>query len=138
MSNLLRDLGILAKSSWTVNSNPGVNAQATATKAAAPAGSGIRRVCTGICASLAAGAVAPAAVELSVNLRDGASGAGNILWTGVISLPATAGTSAPPIELSGLQIVGSKETAMTLEFSGAGGANTFEAVSLQGFDFSDG
>lgn len=128
-------LGGLAKASWTVNSNPGANAQATASRGALVGG---RHVCTGICASLAAGAVAPTAVQVNVNLRDGATGAGTVLWTGVISLPATAGASAPPIELTGLQIIGSVNTAMTLEFSAAGGANTFESVSLQGFDYNEG
>lgn len=125
----------IAKQSWVVTSNPGVNAQATATKAAK---SGSRNVCQTINATFAAGTVAPAAVELSVNLRDGASGAGNILWSGVISLPATAGQNAAPISITGLSILGSNNTAMTLEFSVAGGANTFEAVSMTGYEVSDG
>jgi hypothetical protein len=131
----IKELIGLAKQSWTVVSNPGVNAQATASKAAV---AGIRHICTGITASLSAGSTAPAAVEVSINLRDGATGAGSVVWTGVMSLPATAGASAAPVQLSGLQIIGSVNTAMTLEFSAAGGANTFEAVSLQGFDMYEG
>ena len=125
----------IAKQSWVVTNNPGVNAQATATKAAKP---GSRNVCQTINATLAAGAVAPAAVQVSVNLRDGASGAGTVLWSGVISLPAVAGQNAAPISITGLSILGSFNTPMTLEFSGAGGANTFEAVSMTGYEVADG
>lgn len=128
---MLKGLISLAKQSWTVNNTPAVAAQATATKAAG--GTGVRHVATGITATLASGSAASTIV--SVNLRDGATGAGNILWTGVMTAPI--GTSAPPIELSGLQIMGSPNTAMTLEFSAGAGATTQESVSLQGFESSD-
>ena len=129
--DFLKGLIALSKESWTVNNTPAVNTQATASKAAR---ANARHVCTGITATLATGSAATTIV--SVNLRDGASGAGNVLWTGVLSAPVN--TSAPPIELSGLQIMGSVNTAMTLEFSGAGGATSQESVSLQGFDLTEG
>lgn len=115
---------------WTKTHAPAANTQATASKAAA--GAGIRNVCTGILVTLVAGSTAPAAVQVTVNLRDGATGAGTVLWSAVMSLPATAGGSAAPIALSGLWIEGTENTAMTLEFSAAGGANTVEAVAMQG------
>lgn len=133
--DMLKGLIALTKESWTVNSNPGVGVQATATKAAR---AGCRHICTGITATLVGGTVAPAAVQATLNLRDGATGTGTILWSAVLALPATAGSSAVPVQLSGLQILGSINTAMTLEFAAAGGANTFEAVSLQGFDMAEG
>lgn len=114
---------------WTSVHQPAANTQATTTKAAA--GAGVTNVCTGITVTLAAGSTAPSAVQLSVVLRDGASGAGTVKWAGVLSLPATAGASVG-ITRSGLWIEGTANTAMTLEFSAAGGANTVEAVSLEG------
>ena len=129
--DFLKGLIALSKESWTVNSAPAANTQATASKAAR---AGARHVCTGITATLSAGSANSS--QVTVNLRDGATGAGTVLWTGVLN--ASANTSAPPIELSGLQIMGSVNTAMTLEFSAAGGAATLEAVSLQGFDLFEG
>ncbi len=119
---------------WTVVHAPAANTQASASKAAG--GAGVRHVCESICATFAAGATAPAAVQVTVNLRDGASGAGTVLWSAVMALPATAGATATPIIISDLNIVGSPNTAMTLEFSAAGGLNTFEAVSMAGYDIS--
>jgi hypothetical protein len=114
---------------WRVAHAPAANVQATATKAAAV---GLRNVLRSVCFTLAAGAVAPAAVQLGVVVRDGASGAGVVLWAGVMSLEAVAGSSALPVALSGLWIEGSPNTAMTVEFSAAAGANTVEAVSATG------
>jgi len=114
---------------WTAVHEPAANAQATITRAAA--GVGIRNVCTGFSISFVAGATAPTAVTVAVRLRDGATGAGAILWAGIMSLPATAGARSE-IHRSGLWIEGSTNTQMTLEFSAAGGANTTEAVTLEG------
>lgn len=115
---------------WTVVHTPVANVQATASRAAA--GAGVRNVATAIVVTFAAGAVAPAAVNASWALRDGATGVGTILLRGTVSLPAVAGHSAPPVTLSGLWIEGTANTAMTLEFSAAAGANTLESVSLMG------
>jgi hypothetical protein len=85
----------------------GVNAQATITKGAA--GAGNRNVCTAIMATLTTdgSGTAPAVVQVHVRLRDGATGAGTILWSGTMSLKAVAGDSAAPIMLSDLWIEGS-------------------------------
>ena len=107
---------------------PAVNTRASSTRGASIAGT--RHVCTGITAVLAAGAVAPTAVQLDVRLRDGVLDTGTILWQSVISLPATAG-AMNGITRSGIWIPGTAATAMTLEFSAAGGANTFESVSME-------
>jgi hypothetical protein len=122
----------------TLTTAPPGNWSATATAAAGQAsasqaagGAGVRHVCTSIHASFAAGATPGAATQ--VNLRDGATGAGTILWSGV--LDCLAG-SANSISISGLSIVGSANTAMTLEFAAAGAATTVENVSLTGYDVS--
>jgi hypothetical protein len=115
--------------SFKVFHEPAVNTVATITQASA--GAGKRNVCTGITVTLASDGTAPAAVQVFVRLRDGASGAGTVVWSTVISLPAVAGAMVN-ITRSNIWIEGSQATAMTLEFSAAGGANTIESVSMEG------
>ena len=115
--------------SWTAIHVPAANAQATATKASA--GAAIRNVCMSITIMLVATATAPTAVNVTINLIDGASGGTTYLWRATISLPATAG-AATGIAITGLAIRGTADTAMTLEFSAAGGANTIESVTMSG------
>lgn len=119
---------------WTALHVPAVNTKATISKAAGAAG--VRHVCTGLTVVLAGDTTAPAAAQLTVALRDGGTGAGTILWQAIITLPAVAG-AMNGITRSGLNIRGSAATAMTLEFSAAGGANTFESVSFEGADITE-
>lgn len=118
---------------WAVTSAPAANTQASASRPAssAPVLAECRHVCSSISALLRGGTTAPAAVQVTVNLRDGASGAGTVLasWTLVL---AAAVAAQDQIVLQGLEIIGSPNTAMTLEFSAAGGANTFESVTMTG------
>lgn len=125
----------LRPNDWSVEHRPAVNTAATISRTAL---TGQRHVCTSITATLVAGTTAPAAVQVDVVLRDGASGAGTVLWSARVALEAVAGKVAPPIVLPGLNIEGSINTAMTLEFTAAGGGNTFEGVSMQGYDTADG
>jgi len=115
---------------FTVSANPAVNTIATASHAAA---TGLAHVCQTIHCTFNAGASAPTAVQVSVVLRDGATGTGTVLWASQMSLPAVAGQSSPPVEISGLAITGTRGSAMTLEFTAAGGANTFETAAFTGF-----
>lgn len=109
---------------WAVFHEPAANAIATITKAAVASK---RHVCKGFTVSISAvGAIAGALV---VNLRDGASGAGTILWT--TRLLAPAGTCVV-VSRDNLNIVGSVNTAMTLEFAAAPGATNFENVNMNG------
>lgn len=116
---------------WSIVHTPAANTQATISRAAA--GAGLKHVCVGLSATFVAATTAPAAIQVSVALRDGASGAGTILWQANMSLPATGGASSQPIQLTELFIPGTANTAMTLEFSVAGGANTLENVALMGY-----
>jgi hypothetical protein len=116
---------------WTIVHAPAANTQATATQASR---AGYRHVATGVYAQLVAGATAPAAVQLSVVLRDGPTSTGAVLWQGVVALPATAGAAAPSVQIPDLFIKGTPGNAMTLEFSATGGANTVESVTLVGYD----
>jgi hypothetical protein len=113
---------------WTAGHDPGANTQATCTKAAAV---GKRHVCTGLTVMLCAGDTAPTAATVSVRLINGATGGSAYLWQARLSIPAVAGASNGVNHIP-CWIVGSPGTAMTLEFSAAGGAQTFESVSMEG------
>ena len=108
--------------------NPAANTKATITKASA--GAGVRNVCTSLTVSMGATASAPAAVQLTVALIDGSAGGTTYLWgPTVVSLPATAGATVAFV-LGNTWKPGTAATAMTLEFSAAGGANTIQSVEF--------
>jgi hypothetical protein len=115
---------------WSVNHTPAANTVATITRAAGAAG--VRHVCRSISATLI-GLAAAAEATVLVNLRDGATGAGTILWSTRLLVTGTTG-SETGITLANLNVIGSAATAMTIEFAAAGGANTFEAVAITGYD----
>lgn len=110
-----------------VFSTPGAAAQATASQAAS--GATQKWMCTSISATLATGAT-PQAAQLFLNLRNGASGAGSIIWSKAIILPANG---VWEVNLADLNIPGAYGAAMTLEFSAAGAAGTFESVAMTGY-----
>src|SRR5436190_6915216 len=104
---------------WSVTHSPSSATQATASRAAGAAG--LFHVADCVTATFAATSSAPgAASQVTVNLRDGATGAGTVVASWDMTLPATANTASPPWQQCGLHIAGSSATAMTLEFSGAG------------------
>jgi hypothetical protein len=116
-------------SRWSVVSNPAAGSQASASIAAE---SGVRHVAD--CVSFSAGSTtAPVLTALKVNLRDGATGAGTVIRTWQLIIPAATGQNVAPFELCGLNLAGTTNTAMTIEFS-ASLANLIEAVSLSGFN----
>lgn len=114
---------------WTAIHVPATNTQATATKASA--GAGVRNVCTGFSVAISANSGTPTALQLTVSLIDGTSGGTTYLWRSTISLPAIPGATVAIVR-GGLWLPGSAATALTLEFSAAGGASTFESVSMEG------
>jgi hypothetical protein len=75
--------------------------------------------------------VAAVTVPLVINVRDGATGAGTILYTERIT--GLAGTTVR-VERSGLNLVGTANTAMTVEFAAAPAAGDFQCVNLNGYD----
>ena len=101
--------------------------QATITQAAGAAG--VKNVARIVSFSLCTVGTAQAAA-VQVNLRDGATGAGTILWSMTISCGTTTAV-CHSVALPDIQ--GSAATAMTLEFSAAGVAASFESVSLVGY-----
>lgn len=115
---------------FCVHNIPAVNTQATITRASA--GAGNRNVCTGFTVTIATDATPPTALQLSVSLIDGVSGGSTYLWRSNISVPAIAGATISISKSFTKPVKGSQATAMTLEFSAAAGADTWESVSLQG------
>lgn len=111
---------------WTEIVEPALAAVASVTKAAGAAG--VRHVCKGIYANCSAAAGAGGPI-LFVRLRDGAAGAGTIIWTGTLT---TAANTTAMINISGLNVIGSAATAMTLEFSAGPGAGGQQTVTLAG------
>lgn len=118
----------LPNTGFYVVSNPAAGSQATASQAAA--GTNIKNVATNICFS-AGSTTAPALTALTVNLRDGATGAGTVKATFEIIIPATTGQNVVPF-CTPVNVIGSSNTAMTLEFS-ASLANLIESVTLHGY-----
>lgn len=110
---------------WAVSNEGAVSAQATATRAAGAAG--VRHVCRSLAFSLAAVA---AQTIVYARIRDGASGAGAILWSMGITVPAGGNFN---FALSGLNLIGTAATAMTFEFSAAPVATNFQTVAGSGY-----
>jgi hypothetical protein len=105
---------------------PATATQATVTQAAGAAG--VRNVCNAI--SFGLQTIGTLQGVIQVNLRDGATGAGTVLWSMTIGLAVSTFFG---FSVSGLNIVGSAATAMTLEFSAAGVAASSESVTLNGY-----
>jgi len=117
-----RTLPILTQGTTSVGAALGV--QATNTLAAL--GSGKRYIATGATFSL--GTLLTLAVStVGVAIIDGASGAATYLWRGIMQVGTTG---AEPITLSDLWLIGSDNTALTIEFS-AGVTSAGEMVAIQ-------
>lgn len=115
---------------WVETHAPVKATQATKSKTAGAAG--VRHVCNWLTITLANNNTGSVQTLLAFNLRDGATGAGTILATFTLALPATAG-DCRVLTLSGLNIVGSAATAMTLESAAAPAAETAASVSFGGY-----
>jgi len=116
-------------SRFSVVSNPAAGSQASASIALEAS---VRHVATMVCFS-AGSTAAPAATALVVNLRDGASGAGTIIWSGMAVITASTGMNISNFCTPELYLVGTTATAMTAEFS-ASLANLIESVTLTGIN----
>jgi hypothetical protein len=115
---------------WSVFSSPATGSQATASRASG--GGGVRHVADCITFS-GSSVLAPALSFLTLNLRDGATGAGTILLQYAITVDAAVGQNILPFSFCGLGMIGSAATAMTLEFS-AGVTNVAQTLTLTGYD----
>lgn len=116
-------------STWSVTHSPAANNQATATKAGG--GGTVRHVATSItvCTIDTAGTGS----ATIAHLRDGGTGAGTVMRTWYMTTQSVTGIGQGCYNLSGLNMSGSANTAMTLEFTAAGGANVLESVTVTGY-----
>ncbi len=116
-------------SRWSVIHNPAAGTQATASIAAEGS---VRHIID--CISFSAGSVvAPALTALTVNVRDGATGAGTIIWTHEVVISNATGQNAVPFSTCGLNLPATTNTALTGEWS-AGLANLTQAVNISGWN----
>ena len=109
---------------WAIQHAPAAAAQATISQAADAAGRHVAKSLT-VCISAAATAQTP----LQFTLRDGATGAGTVLWTAQLSSVANSSNCV----MANVDIIGTKNTAMTLEAAGVTVAGAFATVSLNGY-----
>ena len=114
---------VLPTSYWAMVSAPAAATQATVSRPADTNGRHFIGSIT-VCVSTAA-----AQTPIVFNLRDGATGAGTVLWT--VTLSVVAGNSW--CQTANVNNIGSNNTAMTLESAGAPAATNFASVSLNGF-----
>jgi hypothetical protein len=124
-----RSLVVSRPGEWTLASAPAAATAATATRAAGTLDT--RHVLRSFTADLNAVNAQAAPVEFVV--RDGLTGAGTILWRR--RLIALAGDTRS-IEIGGLNIIGSPNTAMTVETTGAPAAGNFVTISATGVSAS--
>lgn len=121
-------------SRWSVVSFPAANSQGTASLAAE---AGVRHVAD--CVSWAADAsAAVTAAAGNVALRDGATGAGTVIgqWAIAHTVAAAAGIqTVVPHSICGLNLVGTTNTAMTLEFN-AGVTGEVQSATITGFNIN--
>jgi hypothetical protein len=112
---------------WAAISTPVSGTQAIITVASV---TGVRHVvdCIGIAAAAASSVTG---ITSSVALLDGSTG----IWGYYIGFPtgSTGAQEVPPISFCGLNLVGTTNTAMVLEF-GAGVTGASESLSISGFD----
>lgn len=115
-------------STWSVTNT--IIAAVTAASASRAAGGGtVRHVATTI--TVCYNDTVAATTASQINLRDGATGAGTIIRSWLIAIPA-AGDSRCVSE-DGLNMTGSANTAMTLEFGAATAATSSKTVTVTGY-----
>jgi hypothetical protein len=117
---------------WSATNVGAIAGQATATRLASPtlAIGESRHVCTSVSATLVAGVTLAAPVFAQLNLINGPTGGGNILASWLLAVPGTPGFCTI-LSVDSLEIIGSPNTAMTLEFD-AGDALSQQSVTLTG------
>lgn len=123
---------IRPKASWSVTHAPAAAAQATISQTSA--GAGLKNVMRGFMVTVIASG-ATTAEPVIINIRDGATGAGTVLWSAAIEVPTLSGAgsvSGSPFGMSDIYFVGSAATAMTIETAAAPGANIAVRVNAWG------
>jgi hypothetical protein len=131
-----QDRFLSSRKDWVVNHSPAANTKATITQAAP--GADLRNIVTGLTVVFCATSSAPAANQITVAVIDGASGGTTYLWgPHPISIPNQAGAMNGIARSFPIPLKGTANTATTIEFSAAGGAQTIQSVEMEGTVVSD-
>lgn len=117
-----------ASPEWALTHAPAVATKATISRAAL---ANNKHVCRSVSATFCC-APADTATIATLNLRDGATGAGPILRSWTLAIFNTTQGGIAQVDIAGLNIVGTTNTAMTLEFAAAPGAASFQSVGISG------
>lgn len=120
--------GVIQMAGWSSTNFPSTATQATVARNSNASG---RHVLTAFHVSFSTVATTSATLIRWV-IRDGATGAGTILWQGTMN-QGVANTNYAE-GMTGLALIGSTNTAMTIEFTAAGTTGSQQAVNMQGFD----
>lgn len=113
---------------WYALHRPAANTQATVTVGAP--GLGLALVCERLTVTLAAGASTPTATTVQVSLINGNSGGTDYRWGTTLGIAAVSGATNGVFGQG--DWFASENTALTLEFSAAAGANTIESIAMHG------
>lgn len=111
---------------WAVNHSPAVNTQASASQAALAKTRHVATSCSGSIRTVAA------QTTIILQLRDGASGAGTVVWSE--ELGGCAINTQCKITSPFMHIQGSSNTALTCEWSGIPAVGNFAVANLTGYD----
>lgn len=118
---------------WYVAANTALTAAQTTSAAKLAGASGVKHVATGVHA-LIYGDSTGNADQVTLVLRDGATGAGTIVASWQLKLATGANTIGTLVDVAGLAIVGTSATGMTLEITGASATHSIVTCSLYGYD----
>ena len=124
-------------STWSCTHTPVAATRATCSKAAG--GTTVRHVATHLTVCILDNKTNSNGFSAQMELRDGATGAGTVLWTAYLGIPMVINTPAVAKEHGQCvttllpSLTGSQNTAMTLESTAAGPANTLQTVTLMGY-----
>lgn len=119
--------GVTQPNQWSISAAPAAGAVASVSR---PANAQFRHTIQAI--SVTSANTGAAATQLDVAVRDGACGAGTIIWEFSMDVTAVAGTNNV-YNISGLSIPGTVGNAMCIEFLGII-ANIRQRVQLVGID----
>lgn len=110
---------------WSIMHNPAAATKATISRAANASGRHVAKFYQ-VCFAAAATA-GPASIWA---IRDGLTGAGTVLWPGVMAAAVNSGGCVT----GEVSLIGTTNTGMTIEFNAAGAATTIQSVALCGYD----
>lgn len=113
------------RGNFGTNSSPAINTQASASRAAATGVTHIATSCSGSITTTAA------QTAITLNLRDGATGAGTVLWSETIicAISTPCVLTSPP-----MNIPGTAGNALTCEWSGIPASGNAESATLVSYD----